>query len=82
MSTTEHRLEQAERLSSLSYQQILSTKVAFGTAAALIDRFKALEEELGINGVVAELNAGGLIPLERARRTLQILTHEVMPAFK
>jgi hypothetical protein len=48
----------------------------------LIDRFKALEEELGINGVVAELNAGGLIPLERARRTLQILTHEVMPAFK
>jgi hypothetical protein len=32
--------------------------------------------------VVAELNAGGLIPLERAQRTLQILTHEVMPAFK
>jgi alkanesulfonate monooxygenase SsuD/methylene tetrahydromethanopterin reductase-like flavin-dependent oxidoreductase (luciferase family) len=82
MSTTEHRLERAERLSSLSYQQILSSKVAFGTAAALIDRFKALEEELGINGVVAELNAGGLIPLERAQRTLQILTHEVMPAFK
>ena len=82
MSTTEHRLEQAERLSSLSYQQILSTKVAFGTATALIDRFKTLEEELGINGVVAELNAGGLNPLERAQRTLQILTHEVMPAFK
>jgi alkanesulfonate monooxygenase SsuD/methylene tetrahydromethanopterin reductase-like flavin-dependent oxidoreductase (luciferase family) len=82
MSTTEHRLEQAERLSSLSYQQILSTKVAFGTAPALIDRFKELKEELGINGVVAELNAGGLIPLERAQRTLQIMTHEVMPAFK
>jgi alkanesulfonate monooxygenase SsuD/methylene tetrahydromethanopterin reductase-like flavin-dependent oxidoreductase (luciferase family) len=78
----EQRLERAERLASLSYQQILSTKVAFGTAAGLIDRFQQIEEELGINGVVAELNAGGLIPLERVQRTLHILTHEVMPAFK
>ena len=75
------RLERAERLSTLSYEQILATKVAFGTAAGLIDRFREIEAELGINGVVAELNAGGLIPLERVKRTLHVLTHEVMPAF-
>jgi hypothetical protein len=55
--------------------------VAFGTAAGLIDRFRKIDAELGIHGVVAELNAGGLIPLDRVKRTLHVLTHEVMPAF-
>jgi len=31
---------------------------------------------------VAELNPGGLLPLERMQRTLRILTHEVIPAFR
>jgi hypothetical protein len=31
---------------------------------------------------VAELNPGGLLPIEPMRRTLRILTHEVMPAFR
>ena len=28
------------------------------------------------------LNPGGLLPLERMQRTLRILTHEVIPAFR
>jgi len=78
----ERRQAQAERLVNLTYEQILKTKVAFGTAAGLIDRLAELKEELGIDGIVAELNPGGLIPEERVTRTLQILTHQVMPAFK
>jgi hypothetical protein len=31
---------------------------------------------------VAELNPGGRIPPELETRSLQILTHEVMPAFR
>jgi hypothetical protein len=56
--------------------------VAFGTAAGLIDRLSQLQEELGLDGIVAELDAGGQIPAERVQRSLHILTHEVMPAFK
>lgn len=78
----EQRQAQAERLATLTYEQILETKVLFGTADGLIDRLTALREELGIDGIVAELNPGGLIPAERVMRTLQILTHQVMPAFK
>ena len=69
-------------MAALSYEQSLQTEVAFGTAAGLIDRFTQLQEELGIKGVVAELNGGGLIPAERVMRTLRILTHDVMPALK
>jgi hypothetical protein len=56
--------------------------VAFGTAAGLVDRLSQLQEELGLDGIVAELDSGGLIPPERVKRSLHILTHEVMPAFK
>ena len=78
----ERRQERAERLSTLSYEEILHTKVAFGTAAGLIDRLSQLRDELGLDGIVAELDAGDQIPAEHVKRSLHILTHEVMPAFK
>jgi alkanesulfonate monooxygenase SsuD/methylene tetrahydromethanopterin reductase-like flavin-dependent oxidoreductase (luciferase family) len=78
----ERRQSRAERLSSLTYEEILHTKVAFGTATGLIDRLSQMQNELELDGIVAELDAGGQIPPERVKRSLHILTHEVMPAFK
>ena len=78
----ERRQAQVERMASLSYEDILAKKVAFGTPAGVIERLTWLRKELGIDGIVAELNPGGLIPLELERRSLHLLTHEVMPAFK
>jgi len=60
----------------------LNERVAFGTAAGLIDRLTHLRDELRLNGIVAELNSGGLIPFEQVKRSLSILTQQVMPAFK
>jgi alkanesulfonate monooxygenase SsuD/methylene tetrahydromethanopterin reductase-like flavin-dependent oxidoreductase (luciferase family) len=78
----DRRQAQAERMASLTYDDILARKVAFGSPAGVIDRLSELREELGVDGIIAELNPGGLIPLELERRSLQLLTHEVMPAFK
>jgi alkanesulfonate monooxygenase SsuD/methylene tetrahydromethanopterin reductase-like flavin-dependent oxidoreductase (luciferase family) len=78
----ERRQSQAQRLASLTYDEILTTKVAFGTASGLIDRLTGLKEELGLTGIAAELNPGGLLPVERELRSLQIMTQQVMPAFK
>lgn len=78
----ERRQARAERLSTLTYEEILHTKVAFGTAASLTERLSQLQEELGLDGIVAELDSGGRIPPEQVKRSLHILTHEVMPAFK
>jgi hypothetical protein len=46
------------------------------------DRLTQPFSELGLDGIVAELNPGGRIPLELESRSLRLLTHEVMPAFK
>jgi alkanesulfonate monooxygenase SsuD/methylene tetrahydromethanopterin reductase-like flavin-dependent oxidoreductase (luciferase family) len=78
----ERRRFQAERMANLSYDDILARKVAFGTAAGVIDRLRHLRDELGLDGIVAELNPGGRIPPELETRSLHILTHEVMPAFR
>ena len=78
----DRRRMQAERMGSLSYEDILARKVAFGTAAGVIDRLTRLRDELELDGVVAELNPGGLIPPELETRSLRILTREVLPAFR
>jgi len=76
----DRRRMQAERMAGLTYEDVLARKVAFGTAAGVIDRLTQLREELGLDGIVAELNPGGLIPPELETRSLRILTHEVLPA--
>jgi alkanesulfonate monooxygenase SsuD/methylene tetrahydromethanopterin reductase-like flavin-dependent oxidoreductase (luciferase family) len=78
----ELRQSQADQLSSLSYEDILDKKVAFGTGPGLVDRLGGLREELGVNGIAAELNPGGLLPPARERRSLEILAHQVIPSLK
>jgi len=82
LEATELADGRAEQLAGLSYEDMLKTKIAFGTAEHLVGRFNQLKEELGLDGVVAELNPGGLIPEERVLRSLKIVTEKVMPAFK
>ena len=41
-----------------------------------------MKETLSLSGVVAELNAGELIPADKIARSLRLLCEKVMPAFK
>ncbi|HXJ78265.1 MAG TPA: LLM class flavin-dependent oxidoreductase [Candidatus Methylomirabilis sp.] len=79
---SERRQYQAERMAGLSYDEMLARKVAFGTARGVIDRLTELQDELGLDGIVAELNPGGRIPPDLETRSFQMLAREVMPAFK
>ena len=72
----------AARLAALSYDDILKNRVAFGSPSQLIERLKEWREVLDIDGIVAELNAGGMLTEEQVRNSLRVLTRDVMPAFK
>ncbi|HEV8583976.1 MAG TPA: LLM class flavin-dependent oxidoreductase [Methylomirabilota bacterium] len=78
----DRRRMQAERMASLTYDDILARKVAFGTPAGVIERLNHLRDELGLDGIVAELNPGGLIPPELETQSLRLLTHDVLPVFR
>lgn len=78
----DRRRFQAERMASLTYDDILEKKVAFGTPSGVIERLRHLRDELGLDGIVAELNPGGRIPLDLETRSLELLAREVVPAFR
>jgi alkanesulfonate monooxygenase SsuD/methylene tetrahydromethanopterin reductase-like flavin-dependent oxidoreductase (luciferase family) len=78
----DRRQAKFEQLTTLTYEDILQTRVAVGTAASLTERLGEIARDLGLTGIVAELNPGGLLPIERMQRTLRIFTHEVITALR
>ena len=80
--TVEDRAARAQQLQTIDYDEALREKMIVGTPERVADRLTELREELGINGILAELNPGGLIPHERVMNALRLLCEEVMPRFK
>jgi alkanesulfonate monooxygenase SsuD/methylene tetrahydromethanopterin reductase-like flavin-dependent oxidoreductase (luciferase family) len=78
----DRRQVMADRIAAMPYDEVLKTRVAFGTAASLRERLGEIAEDLGLSGIVAELNPSGLLSLDQMRRTLDILTREVIPTFR
>ena len=78
----EIRQARYDQLANLSYEDLLQTKVIFGSPGRVIDRLGQFQEQLGITGITVDLNPGGALPKEAADRSLKLLTQEVMPAFK
>jgi alkanesulfonate monooxygenase SsuD/methylene tetrahydromethanopterin reductase-like flavin-dependent oxidoreductase (luciferase family) len=74
--------ERLQRVANSSYDDLLKQRVLFGTPEAVVDRLQQYQEELGVTGVVAEVNYGGQIPYERVVNSIQLLTDQVVPKFK
>jgi alkanesulfonate monooxygenase SsuD/methylene tetrahydromethanopterin reductase-like flavin-dependent oxidoreductase (luciferase family) len=77
----EGRAERLRRIENLTYDEALGGQVLVGTPAMVTDRLGALQEELGIDGILAEINCGGLVPHEQVMTALRLLCDEVMPRF-
>jgi alkanesulfonate monooxygenase SsuD/methylene tetrahydromethanopterin reductase-like flavin-dependent oxidoreductase (luciferase family) len=77
----EQRIRRAERLKGLTYEDALRTQVLVGSPDSFTERLCGLQEELGLNGILAELNCGGRIPHERVLNAIRLLCEEVMPRF-
>jgi alkanesulfonate monooxygenase SsuD/methylene tetrahydromethanopterin reductase-like flavin-dependent oxidoreductase (luciferase family) len=77
----EQRAERGQRLQSITYDEALRDKVIAGTPEMVTDRLRGLREELGLDGVLAELNCGSLIPHAQVMKSLKLLCEKVMPQF-
>ncbi len=78
----ENRAERGQRLQSIDYDEVLRSKIIAGTPQQVVDRLSELREELGLSGILAEMNCGSQIPHERVLTSLQLLCEEVIPKFK
>ena len=74
--------ERMKRIAAAPYEQVLQERVVFGTPAEIVDTFKGYQEDLGVTGVVLEVNYGGQIPADQVVKSLRLISNEVMPRFK
>jgi alkanesulfonate monooxygenase SsuD/methylene tetrahydromethanopterin reductase-like flavin-dependent oxidoreductase (luciferase family) len=77
----EGRAERLKRIENLTYDEALTGQVLIGTPDMVTERLRELQDELGIDGILAELNCGGLIPHRQVMTALRLLCEEVMPRF-
>ncbi len=75
------RLRRVERLEALTYEEALATQVLIDEPAGFTARLREVDEEIGLDGILAELNCGGHIPQDRVLNALKLLCEEVKPRF-
>ena len=78
----EQRAERGQRLQTIDYDEVLREKIIVGTPAMVADNLHALHDELGLNGILAEMNCGSRIPHAQVMDLLALLCRDVMPQFR
>jgi alkanesulfonate monooxygenase SsuD/methylene tetrahydromethanopterin reductase-like flavin-dependent oxidoreductase (luciferase family) len=78
----EKREERSQGLAELTYEAARREKVVVGTAESVTERLMELREDLGLSGILAELNCGGQIPHQQVMHSLDLLCNKVMPHFR
>ncbi len=79
----EERAERGAQLATIEWERdVIGQKAAVGTPEAVIEQIRTMKEALSLNGIVAEFNAGELIPEEKIASSLRLFCEEVIPAFK
>jgi alkanesulfonate monooxygenase SsuD/methylene tetrahydromethanopterin reductase-like flavin-dependent oxidoreductase (luciferase family) len=73
------RAAEAQAMRTVTYEEVRRDKVVIGGPERVADRLRQLQEELGLDGILAELNFDALIPSEAMTRSLQLLCENVMP---
>jgi alkanesulfonate monooxygenase SsuD/methylene tetrahydromethanopterin reductase-like flavin-dependent oxidoreductase (luciferase family) len=77
--TAARRMRRVNQLRSLRYEDGLSNHALVGTPAQIAERLHALRQEIGLSGILAELNCGGLVPHQQVLTALQLLCKSVKP---
>jgi alkanesulfonate monooxygenase SsuD/methylene tetrahydromethanopterin reductase-like flavin-dependent oxidoreductase (luciferase family) len=78
----ERRAERGQALGAVTYEEALRGKVIIGTPDSVAARLKELTHTIGLNGVLAELNCGGMLPDDKVMRSLKLMCEEVAPRFR
>ena len=77
--TAARRMRRVAQLRSLRYEDGLHNHALVGTPAEVVEKLMALKHEIGLSGILAELNCGGLIPHEQVLTAMQLLCEVVKP---
>ena len=77
--STEERNEFAKRIADADYDELLRTRLAYGTPDAVAQRLGDLRDALGLSGFLIEANVGGGIPRAKVFNSVRLFAEEVAP---
>ncbi len=78
---SELRAARGQRLQTISYDEALVEKLIVGSPERVTDRLLELQDTLGLDGILCEMNCGTKIPHAQVMKSLQLLCQNVMPRF-
>jgi len=78
---SELRAARGQRLQTISYEEALVEKLIVGSPERVTDRLLGLQETLGLDGILCEMNCGTKISHARVMKSLQLLCEKVSPRF-
>ena len=77
--TAARRMRRVDQLRNLDYGEAVRTNALVGTPAMIAEQLSGLRQKVGLCGILAELNCGGLIPPRNVLNALRLLCEEVKP---
>jgi alkanesulfonate monooxygenase SsuD/methylene tetrahydromethanopterin reductase-like flavin-dependent oxidoreductase (luciferase family) len=81
VDAADRRAKTAERLNTITYDEAVAGTVLIGSPESVSQRLEALRADLGLDGVLLELNCGGKVAHAHEMEALRLLCQEVMPRF-
>jgi len=72
--------ERPEGGTPITWDELVEERVIVGSVQTVTERLHELQDVLGIDGILAEINSGGQIPAAGVKHSLQLLCEGVMPA--
>ena len=79
--TAARRLRRVEQLRNIDYDDALLTNALVGSPDTIVEKLHSLQAEIGVSGILAELNCGGLVPHHRVLAAMRLLCEVVKPRF-
>ena len=81
-TASEERRERYERLSNVSYDDLLEDRLAYGSPDTVAKKLKHLISELGLAGVIMEPNVGGQLSEQQVLDSIRLYGEEVAPQLR
>ena len=78
----EERVQRGHRLSAITYEDLLRDRLAYGSPDTVTKLLREIVDELGLDGVVAEVNVGGGIAKDKVLASVKRFATEVAPALR
>lgn len=79
---SEERQERYERLSEVTYEDLLKDRLAYGDPEAVTNKLLNLKNELGLSGVIMEPNVGGQLTAQQVLNSIRLYGQEVGPKLR